>query len=111
MSLSAPYACSTIGFYQLIAQTQAAEGVEAPYYDCFECDKDWSNCTAVGQELPMIPMLPNWYRIDATSQAAYQCPFQGACLGGTNVSAQCAHGHEGMFCSSEYARFEPAAPL
>ena len=87
------------GFFEVPKANAGVDGT-APY-DCVECNANWANCTAVGQSIETLVMLPDWYRVsNKSTQAAYECPTPGTCLGGPDTSKQCREGHEGVLCQT-----------
>jgi predicted outer membrane repeat protein len=47
----------------------------------------------------VLDLDKNYWRVDENSDVIYECPIINVCLGGTNVSTQCADGQSGAFCS------------
>ena len=87
------------GFFEIPKANAGVNGT-APY-DCAECNADWANCSAVGQSIETLVLLPDWYRVsNKSTQEAYQCPTPGTCLGGSDTSNQCREGHEGVLCQT-----------
>ena len=61
-----------------------------------------TDCSAPGANLERLHVLPSFWRQSTSSRYIRACPMLGdgstACLGGPNISDQCALGHAGPLC-------------
>ena len=65
-------------------------------WECKPCPQD-TICETANVSLEALDVKPGYWRQDAFSADVRRC-HNDACLGGTNVSLQCAEGHQGPYC-------------
>ena len=60
-----------------------------------------TDCTSPGATLEQLPVLPGFWRQSSHSRHVRSCIFAGnvSCVGGTNLSQQCAPGYRGPLCN------------
>lgn len=70
---------------------------------CVECPTG-ADCDSVNTRLEDLPVKPGWWRQHSDSPVLRQCfgvqdVAAAVCLGGTNVTTQCAVGQSGPYCA------------
>ena len=62
---------------------------------------EMTDCSLPGASLDKMPIRPGYWRQSRTSRFVRTCLFAGnaSCIGGTNISQQCATGYRGPFCN------------
>ena len=66
--------------------------------ECVQCPEG-SACVNATTKLEALPLAPGYWRQKNVSEEMRACFTEAACLGGTNVSVQCAPGQRGPYCA------------
>ena len=110
--LPAPTNTSSLSNGATAAENAAAGGESAAAagktYSCEACSSvhetksvAMTDCSSPGATLERMPLQPGYWRQSESARFVRSCVFPGnaSCVGGDNVSAQCAEGYRGPLCN------------
>ena len=96
-----------IGFYLAPSIDSQGGGNSSTSMSCVACEtadllgERGTDCTEIGESLELLPVRPGFYRRTITSRVVRKCPSVLTCLGGRNLSQQCAASQDpsGPYCT------------
>ena len=67
------------------------------------------DCLSSGNDITSLNVIPGWWRYRQDSTKVYSCPLHDTCIGGRNVTTQCANGSYGVLCGLCKPNFQPTS--